>query len=163
MNAHPKTVVIDPDKLPTGAEFTPELAKRRTIERRQLTRAGEYGWRIRCLSGETGNKRWEDAAARFADDYAIGMGVRGERLGTGERTDYAASAGGYTQVQLDALKRLRQAKAALGPVFAQVMHDIACDGMTASALGRAWKISDKTALQWGVVALENLALWYEGG
>lgn len=164
MNASTKKLdLVKPPANPESLPFTPEMGKRLTIQRYSTgKRAVEYGFRLVCLADETNNRRWIDAAVQFAEDDALASGARGEQIGSGVQVDYVASAGGYTQTQLDAAKRLRLAKAALGPVYYQIVTDVVVAGLTANKLAKQWKISDKTALAWGGKALEALSAHYAG-
>lgn len=162
MNATTKVDIVNPNSEKWVHEFTQEFAKRRTVERKKTNRAGEYGFRVIFLFDETQNKRLIDAATRFADDDALGVqGVRGERVGIGGG-DFGSSAGGYTQTRLDALKRLRNAKDAIGIVNYEIMRHITVNCFTARELGRYWGVKGETAKAWALKANEALADHYEG-
>ena len=157
----PKTIVLDPSKLPR-VEFSPELAARCVIEMRTLNRAGEYGFRVRLLSDETGDVRLIQAATQYADDFALAVGVRGERLGTGETPCYASSAGGYTQTQLNAVRRLREAVCGVGADAMSWLYLAVIECLSALEIARRKQCSDVTAAKYVRVSLEALADWYDG-
>ena len=162
MNAQTKTTIVNPTKPPANVEFPLELLAHVAIEKRATNIAGIYGFRVRCIADDTGEARLIMAAAQYADDYALGVdGVRGERLGTGERPNYSTAAGGYTQTQLDALKRHRETCEAVGVVNVGWLHYAVIDCMTAKHIGEIMACSDKTAATRVRDALETLADWYE--
>lgn len=183
MNAITNTTLVNPNdiqdgrsadkwqdklKLPKGAEITPYQALRAVIEMRKTNVAGDYGFRIRLLSDETGDPRLVHAATQYADDHALGVeGVRGERLGIGGG-DHVSSAGGYTQTQLDALTRHRKATQALGPIESALIFEIVINCVNATKLATVLAaihrkpMTDKTAVVRAREALEHLADIYEG-
>lgn len=141
-------------------EITPDQAKHATIEIRAGKLAGEYGFRVRTLADETADVRLIHAAVRFADDYALGVsGVRGERMGLG--SDNRASPGGYTQTQLDALQRLREAQQAVGMIANGILYLIIIECVTARELGRRINQDHKGAQRHAKKALTALADWYD--
>lgn len=163
MSATPKTLIIDPAKPPAGIEFPVELLTHVAVEKLPTNIAGHYGFRVRCLADDTGDARLIMAAAQYADDYAIGVdGVRGERLGMGVQTDYATTAGGYTQAQLDALQRVREVAKAVGMIAGVMLYDSVILCMTARELQRKHNMKcHKTAQRRVTAALEALADYYE--
>jgi hypothetical protein len=177
MNAVNKTTLVNPNNiqptepadkwqdklnLPKGAEITPYQALRSNIEMRKTNVAGIYGFRIRCISDETGDTRLIQAATKYADDYALGVaGVRGEMLGLGIAGDYTSSPGGYTQTRLDALKRMREAIQGLGMRHSNMLHMVLIECVSARELGRRFGIDDKTAAKRAITSLNALADWYE--
>ncbi len=150
--------VVDSKKLPKNTPFTPELATHRKIERRPTNRAGEYGFRIRLLSDDTGDARLVIAAERYVDDAHLAGGARDRDL-SGVRA--GGSCDGYTVAQLDAQGRVREAETAIRPVYAQILRDALLDCVTASELGRRWRISHVTATVWARQAFEALADHYD--
>jgi len=156
-----KVLIVNPTREIWPHEFTREAAQRAQIEIRKTNIAGQYGFRVRSLTDATADVRLILAAARYADDHALGVqGVRGERLGLCG-SDLISGCGGFTQTRLDALKRLREADAFLMPVDTQIVRDIVVDCVSALELSRRWKISGKTAGVWALKALNRLADWFE--
>ena len=163
MNASTKKIdLVKPPTNPDALAFCPELLNHVMVEINKTGfRPGETGYRLATIATMAGDTRLIYAANQYADDYALASGARGERLGTGATGDYVASAGGYTQTQLDAVTRLREAQQALGQWHAALVFDVVIDCVTARELGRRWKQDDKQAARHAVKALDKLAEWYE--
>ena len=154
-----KAKIVNPDKMPKNAQFTPELAMQRTIEKRPTNIAGQYGFRIRCLCDASGDARLALIGAKYADMHAIGIeGVRSERMMvavSGGRGD------GFPAARITALGWIADAKRAIGGYECWVIEQAAVECISALELSRRMRVTDKTATVALKKYLEALADWDE--
>ncbi len=161
MNASPKLELVTKPKNPDALPFSPELLQHVMVEIHKTgMKPGEVGYRVASNPASQESARLNLAANQFADDYALGVeGVRGERMGLGG--DLSASPGGYTQTQLDAHKRYREAVQAVGMERSNYLHMVIIQAMPSDQIALTVRKRKQTVLRLIVEAHEKLADWYE--